>query len=105
MPTPIQNGPASEDLRRQRDDLHEVALAQLARHRPEDAGSAGVVLRVDQHRGVLVECDVRAVGSAEPLAGPDDDRLYDLALADAALRARRLDGGGDHVADPRIAAV
>src|SRR5262249_49006892 len=44
-----------EHLRRKADDLHEVALAQLARHRAEDAGAARVVLRVDDHRGVLVE--------------------------------------------------
>ena len=60
---------------------------------------ARVVLRVDQDRGVLVEGDVGAVGAAELLAGADDDRLDDLALADAALRGRLLDRRGDHVAD------
>src|SRR2546423_5768199 len=99
------NGSPSEDLGGQGDDLHEVSLAQLAGHRPEDPGTAGIVLRVDQHRGVLVEGDVGAIWAAELLAGADDDRLHDLALADAALRARLLDGGGDHVADSRIAPV
>jgi hypothetical protein len=33
-----------EHLRRERDDLHEVALAQLARDRAEDARAARVVL-------------------------------------------------------------
>ena len=41
----------------------------------------------------------------ELLAGADDDGLDDLALADAAVRRRLLDGRGDHVADPRVAAV
>src|SRR3954451_8807840 len=97
--------PMLELLRRQRDDLHEVALAQLARDRPEDAGAARVVLRVDQHGGVLVEGDVGAVGAAKLLAGPHDDGLHHFALADAALRARLLDGRGDHVADPGVAPV
>src|SRR5947199_1515573 len=44
-----------EDLRGERDDLHEVALAQLARDRPEDTGAARVVGRGEQHRGVLGE--------------------------------------------------
>jgi hypothetical protein len=33
-----------EDLRRERDDLHEVALAQLARDRAEDARAPRLVL-------------------------------------------------------------
>src|SRR5205814_617534 len=56
-----------QDLRSQRDDLHEVAVAQLARHRPEDARAARVVGGVDDHRGVLVEGDVGAVLAAELL--------------------------------------
>src|SRR3954454_1284135 len=94
---------ASEDLRREGDDLHEVAVAQLAGHGAEDAGAARVVLGVDQHRGVLVEGDVSAVVPAELLLGADDDRLDHLALADAAVRDRLLHGADDHVAHPGIA--
>src|SRR5437016_1200043 len=47
--------PRSQDLRRERDDLHEVPFAQLARDGAEDARPARVVLGVDQHDGVLVE--------------------------------------------------
>src|SRR2546421_10187862 len=53
----------SEHLRGEADDLHEVALAQLTGDGPEDAGAAGVVLGGDQHRGVLIEADVTAVGA------------------------------------------
>src|SRR5262245_37618965 len=53
---------ASQDLRRQRNDLHVVLGAQLARHRPENAGADRLHLRGDQHRGVAVEADDRAVG-------------------------------------------
>src|SRR4051795_479659 len=87
------------------DDLHEVAVAELAGHRAEDAGSTGVLLRVDQNGRVLVEGDVRPVGAPELLLGSDDHRLNHLALAHAAMRRRLLDGSGDHVAHARVAAV
>src|SRR4051794_9182055 len=95
--------PMLEHLRREADDLHEVAVAQLARDRPEDARAARVVLRVDDHRGVLVEGDVRAVVAPELLLRAHDDRLDDLALLDRPLRVGGLDGRGDDVADPRVA--
>src|SRR6201987_4372118 len=94
-----------EHLRGERDDLHEVLLAQLPRDRPEDAGAARIALVVDDHGGVLVERDRRAVDAAERLARADDDRLHDLALLHGALRRRRLDGADDDVADARVAAV
>src|ERR1700680_389345 len=48
----------SDDLGRQRHDLHEPPLPQLARHRPEDAGADRLAGVADQHRGVGVEADV-----------------------------------------------
>src|SRR3954468_7745264 len=92
-----------EHLRREGDDLHEVALAQLAGHRPEDARAARVVLGVDDHRGVLVEGDVGAILAAELLLRAHDDGLDHLALADGPLRVGGLDGGGDHVAEAGVA--
>ena len=59
--TDLQERPCLEHLRGERDDLHVVAIAQLAGHRPEDAGPARVARGVDDHGGVLVEGDVRAV--------------------------------------------
>src|SRR3954451_12780289 len=93
----------SEHLRGERDDLHEPAVAQLARHRAEDARAARVVLGVDDHRGVLVEGDVRAVVAPELLLRAHDDRLDDVALLDRPVRVGLLDGRGDDVADPRVA--
>src|SRR5438128_5003761 len=46
-----------QDLRGERDDLHEVALAQLTRDGPEDAGAARVVGRREEDGRVLVEAD------------------------------------------------
>src|SRR5437867_13015954 len=42
-----------QDLRRERDDLHTVTLATLARDRPEDARPARAVAGCDQAGGVL----------------------------------------------------
>src|SRR3954466_5141655 len=92
-----------EHLRREADDLHEVAVAQLAGDGAEDARPPRVVLRVDDHRGVLVEGDVRAVLAPELLLRAHDDGLDDLALLDGALRVGLLDGRRDDVADPRVA--
>src|SRR3954447_22672757 len=95
----------SEHLRRQRDDLHEVLLAQLARDRTEDPGASRVALVVDDHSGVLVERDGRAIFAAVRLLRAHDDRLDDLALLDRALRGGELDRADDDVADTRVAAV
>src|SRR5919107_316028 len=92
-----------EHLRREAHDLHEVAVAQLARDGPENAGPARVVLRVDDHGGVLVEGDVRAVLAAELLLRAHDDGLDDLALLDRPLWVGLLDRGRDHVADAGVA--
>src|SRR3954465_1244852 len=95
----------SEHLRRERDDLHEPAVAQLAGHRPEDARAARVVLGVDDHGRVLVEGDVGAVVAPELLLRAHDDRLDHLALLDRPLRVGLLDGGGDHVPHAGVAAA
>src|SRR3954462_9786582 len=94
-----------QHLRSERDDLHEALLAQLARDRPEDAGAARV-LRVgrEDHDRVVVETDVRAVGTAALLGGAHDDGLHDLALLHGPARQGVLHGGDDHVADAGVAA-
>src|SRR5690349_21583278 len=93
----------SEHLRRQRDDLHEALVAQLAAHRAEDARTARLAVGLEDHRGVLVELDVRTVAAATLLHRADDDRLDDIALLDTAARDRVLDGGDDDVTDARVA--
>src|SRR4051794_8334730 len=92
-----------EHLRREADDLHEVAVAQLAGDRAEDARAPRVVLRVDDDGGVLVEGDVRAVLAPELLLRTHDDGLDDLALLDRALRIGLLDRRRDDVADAGVA--
>src|SRR4051795_9666842 len=81
---------ASEHLRRERDDLHEPAVAQLARHRAEDARAARVVLGVDDHGRVLVEEAIGAVVAPQLLLRAPADRLGDIALLDPSVRVRLL---------------
>ena len=91
----------SEHLRGERDDPHELLVAQLAADRAEDAGAARLLLVVDEHGGVLVEADVAAVGTALLLLGADDDALDDVALLDRGAGDGVLDGGDEDVADRR----
>src|SRR5438105_12632552 len=76
----------SNDLGRQRNDLHELPLAQLTSDRTEHAGSHRLVLIVNEHRGVVVELDVRPVAAAKFLDCADDDRLHHGALFHGAVR-------------------
>src|SRR5207245_3690155 len=87
-----------EHLRSQGYDLHEVALAQLPGDRPKDARAPGIVLIVDDHRGVVVEPDVRAIGSPVLLRHAYDDGLDDLTLFNLTAGLGRLHGRGDDVA-------
>src|ERR1700686_1851615 len=94
-----------EDLRSQGNDLHEVLIAKLARHRAEDAGAARVVLRAEDDGRVLVEPNGGAILPAEFARGPDDDRLDHLALLHLAAGRRDRHGGRDDVADGGVLAV
>src|SRR5664279_802362 len=91
----------SEHLRRERDDLHVVPIAQLARHGAEDPCPARVALVVDEDGSVLVEADVAAVGSAVFLGGADHHGTDHVALLDGRVRDRLLHAGDDHVTDFR----
>src|SRR6266852_3586920 len=101
----ISIDPGSQHFGRERDDLHELAGAQLARHRSEDARADRLALLVDEHRRVAVEADGAAVGAANLLRRAHDHRLMDVALLDAAARDRLLDRDDDDVADRRRLAL
>src|SRR5690348_5431739 len=76
-----------------------VLRTQLARHRPKDTGTDRFGLRVDQHRGIAVETDDRAVRALDVLGETNDDGLHDVALLHAAARDRLLHRDDDDVAD------
>src|SRR5437899_10218723 len=91
----------SKHLRRERDDLHEVPLAELACDGSEDACPAGLVLRVEQNGGVIVEADHRPVGAAILLRLADHDRAHYLALLHTGVRDRVLHCRDEHITDLR----
>src|SRR5258708_33646290 len=91
----------SEHLGRQRHDLHELARAQLARDRSEDARADRLALFRDEDRGVAVEADGAAVGPADLLRGAHDHRLVHVALLYAAARDRLPDRDDHDVPHPR----
>src|SRR3954469_21138356 len=93
----------SEHLRRQGDDLHEPAVAQLATDPAEDAGPPRLAVPLDQDGGVLVEPDVAAVGAAALLDGAHDHGPDHVTALHAGGRDGLLDGGDDGVADSRVA--
>src|SRR5687768_4180999 len=65
---------SSDDLGGQRDDLGELLVAELARHRAEDAGAHRVVVGLEEHDRVAVEADVGAVLSPDFLDRPHHHR-------------------------------
>src|SRR6266480_6112149 len=95
----------SDHLRRERDDLHEPLVAQLAPHRPEDAGRTGLPLVGNEHGGVLVEPDVGAILALGLLGRTHDHRLHHLALLDLAGGNRVLDRDHDDVAQAGVATL
>src|SRR6185503_1639577 len=53
----------SNDLRRQRNNLHVILVAQLARYRSKNARADWRAVFFDQHRCVLIEPNVGAVAA------------------------------------------
>src|SRR2546425_304583 len=99
------SGFMSDDLRRERDDLHELLLAQLTADGPEDAGRPRLALVGDEHGRVLVEPDVRPVLASGLLRRPHDHRPHHLALLDLAGGDGVLDRHDDVVPHAAVAAL
>src|SRR5690554_860940 len=59
----------SQYFRRKRNDLHELLTAQLTRHRAKNARADRLLLVVEQHCGVRIEANDRAVRTPNALAG------------------------------------
>src|SRR5215212_8573210 len=95
--------PHSEHLRCEGDDLHEPLVSQLAAHGAEDARTARLAVLAQDHRGVLVELDVRAVGTPAFLAGAHHHGLHDVSLLDVAAGDGVLDRADDDVTDAGVA--
>src|SRR5690606_34410130 len=93
----------SDHLRGERDDAHELLLAQLPADRAEDTRATRVAVVLDQDGGVLIEADVGAVGAAALLGGAHHDSLDHVTLLDTGAGKGVLHRRDDDVADTRVA--
>src|SRR5574340_1839001 len=91
-----------QHFRGQRHDLHEALAAQFARHRAKDTGAYGFQLVVQQHRGIAVKFDERAIRAAHPFGSAHHDCIVDLALLDTPAWCGVLDADLDYVADAGV---
>src|SRR2546423_1472895 len=81
----------SNHLRRERNYLHEVAVAEFARHGAEDARADGRVVGLNQYARVLVEANVCAVLAPNLFDGANDDGVVHRPLLHRAVGRRLLD--------------
>ena len=72
--------PSSNHFGGEGQDLHVILVTQLASHRPEDTGTSGVLVVLDEDGGVVIEADIGAVSTTDALSAADDDGLDNLAL-------------------------
>src|SRR5687767_5168422 len=86
-----------EDLRSERDDLHEILRAQFADDRSEDAGATGIVGSVDEDDRIGIETQVAAVRPANRSLRANDNRLRDLALLHSGVTGAFLDVHSDDI--------
>src|ERR1700743_1391998 len=93
----------SEHFRRERNNLHELHVAQLARHRSKNTRADRLERVWPKNGGVGVEADKRPVRAPHAALGAHDDGVIDLALLDLAARDRILDADLDHIADRCVA--
>src|SRR5687768_636842 len=94
-----------EHFRCEGNDLHEPLVAQLARHRPEDAGADRLQLRVQQHGGIAVEADQRSVRTTHAEGRAHHDGVIDLALLHLAARDGVLHADLDDIAHRCVTAM
>jgi hypothetical protein len=67
-----------ENLRRQRHDAHELFASQFTSYRAEYSSATRVFIVTDDHTRVVVESDVRTVGSSNFFRCSYDYRFHDL---------------------------
>src|SRR5690606_27520812 len=69
-------GPSAlQAFRRQRNDLHKLVRAKLARHRPENAGADRLEPGIEEHCCVAVKANQRTILAANALARANHNRV------------------------------
>ena len=91
--------PKLENLRSERDDLHEILLTKLTGHRSENASTAGVLVFVDNHDCVVVEAQNGTVATPNRSSGTNNNSAYNLALFNIGCRNRLTNVSRDNITD------
>src|SRR5688572_11674413 len=78
-------------LRRERDNLHEVLVAQLARYWSENASADWRSIFLDQDRGILIEPDIRSISTAHFFSRAHDHCVLNRALFNRSIGRRLFD--------------
>src|SRR6202451_802656 len=95
----------SQHLGCERNNLHELHVAQLARHRSENTRADGLELVGQEHRGIGIEADQRSIGTPHAALGAHHHGVVHLALLHLAARDRILDADFDDIANRRVSAL
>src|ERR1039458_8340327 len=88
----------SNHLGRQGHDLHESLFAQFPGHGSEHARAHRLAQLGDQHCGIGIEPDIRAVLAPGLLAHAHDHAAHHFTLLDRGIRSRFFHAGRNHVA-------
>src|SRR5689334_18727992 len=91
--------PRLQYFRCERNYLHKFLGPELARHRTENTCADRFRLIIDQHCGVIIEANIRAIRPAKFFGGAHHHRLHDVALFDLAIGNRFFHRNHDNVAD------
>src|ERR1043166_2308925 len=92
---------ASNYFRRQRNYLHVILVAQLARDRTKHARPDWRAIFFNQHGGILIETNVGAVATTDFFPRSHNHGILDSALLDRAIRRSFLHSNLDSIAKTR----
>lgn len=88
-----------ENLRGERNNLHEVFLAKFAGNRSEDTGAAWVLIFINNDDRVAVEAKNRSVSAFHRMLRPNNNCSYDISLFNGTAGGCFSDIARDHIAD------
>src|SRR5215471_9795501 len=95
--TPLPPLQYLEHLRRKRSYSQEVSIAQFTGYRAEDTCASRVVASGDEHCRVIVEANMRTVGSHILFCYTYYHRIHDLTFFHLSIRCSLLDRGFNNI--------
>src|ERR1051325_8230882 len=95
----------SDHFRSQRNNLHKLLVAQLAGDRPENTRPARIIFLIDDHNRVVIETQIRTIGTANRLARAHHHRVHHFALFHGPVRRGFFDVRFDYLANAGVLLV